>query len=410
MNRLDAALNVPLDRRKLLAGAAAGIAAAPAIAQNSVDLGFPGGPSRFPLTSSFPGKGEMILQRTTPPLLETPMEVFDGDVFTPNDRFFVRWHWSGIPAAIDVDQFRLAVRGRVRQTLSIGLRELLAMPRVEIAAVNQCSGNSRGLFEPRVPGAQWGNGAMGNARWLGVRLRDVLDKAGLLTDAIAVRFSGLDTPVMPDAPHFKKTLTLDHARSDEVMIAFGMNGEQLPLVNGFPIRLVVPGWYSTYWVKMLSDIEVLNAPDDNFWMAKAYKIPATPHASVAPGAKDFPTVPIGPMVPRSFVTNLREGQRVAMAPTIAAGGIAMGGDSGVAKVELSTDGGKNWLPATLGRDHGRYSFRRWDARVPVAGPGKLTILARCTNDAGASQPLEPVWNPSGYMRAQVEALTIEVAA
>lgn len=409
MDRFESALRVPLGRRELLATATAAALAAPVAAQRVVDLGLLGGPSDRPLAGGFPGKGEMIVQRIRPPLLETPMEVFDGDVFTPNDRFFVRWHWADMPTSIDVRQFRLAVHGHVDRPLSIGLADLLKMPRVEIAAVNQCSGNSRGFFQPRVPGAQWGHGAMGNARWLGVRLRDILDRAGVRPGAVAVRFAGLESASLPDAPRYEKSLAIDHARDGEVMIAFGMNGEQLPLLNGFPTRLVVPGWYSTYWVKMLSDIEVLAAPDDQYWMAKAYKIPATPRADVAPGSKDFPTVPIGPMVPRAFVTSLREGQAVRVQPRLPVGGIAMGGDCGVRQVELSIDG-VAWIDARLGPDHGKYSFRRWDADVPLAGPGPLRLMVRCTNEAGVSQPMAPIWNPSGFMRGQVESVAVEVAA
>lgn len=409
MNRFDAMMTRPIGRRQLLAGAAASLAV-PAGAQGLVDLRLPGGPSDRPLSTRFPGKGEMIVQRIHPPLLETPIEVFDGDVFTPNDRFFVRWHWADMPSAVDVGSFRLAVHGRVRKPLSISLAQILRMPRIELAAVNQCSGNSRGLFEPRVPGAQWAHGAMGNARWLGVRLCDVLDQAGVLPDAAVVRLTGLDSATVEGAPRFEKALAIDHARDGEVMIAFAMNGEQLPLLNGFPLRLVVPGWYSTYWIKMLSDIEVLAAPDDRYWMAKAYKIPATPGADIAPGTKDFPTIPISLMNPRSFITNLREGQVVPLTAAIPVGGIAMGGDRGVAKVELSSDGGQSWRAADLGPDHGRYSFRRWDAQMPVAAPGKLTLMVRCTNDAGEVQPMKPIWNPSGFMRNNVEAVTVEVRA
>src|SRR5262245_43827571 len=208
----------------------------------------------------------MILQRTRPPLLETPFVLFDKGIFTPNDQFYVRWHWSAIPTSVDADPFTLNVRGHVNQTLSFSLKQLIQeLPRVELAAVNQCSGNSRGFFEPRVPGAQWANGAMGNALWTGVRLKDVLDRAGVKSGAVEVRFAGLDQAMVPEAPRFMKSLSIDHARDGEVMIAYAMNSEQLSLLNGFPLRLVVPGWFSTYWVKMLNDIEVLDQPDANYW-------------------------------------------------------------------------------------------------------------------------------------------------
>jgi DMSO/TMAO reductase YedYZ molybdopterin-dependent catalytic subunit len=179
-----------------------------------------------------------------------------------------------IPNAVDVDTFRLKVHGHVERALMLSLQDIVqGLPRVELAAVNQCSGNSRGFFQPRVAGGEWANGAMGNALWTGVRLKDVLDRAGVKAGAVQVRFTGLDEPVVADAPRFMKSLDIDHARDGEVMIAYAMNGEQLPLLNGFPLRLVVPGWYATYWVKMVNDIEVLDQPDTNYWTRTAYRIP-----------------------------------------------------------------------------------------------------------------------------------------
>ncbi len=182
----------------------------------------------------------------------------------------------------------------------------------------------------------------------------MLDRAGVKPGAVQVRFNGLDEPVVPDAPDFRKSLDIDHARDGEVMIAFAMNGEQLPLLNGFPLRLIVPGWYSTYWVKMLSDIEVLDRRDDNYWMATAYTVPDTPHANIKPGQTGVKMVPISRMVPRSFFTNIADGASLPAGAVAAIRGIAFGGDAGVAKVELSMDGGRTWQPATLGEDHGKY--------------------------------------------------------
>ncbi|MDG3443400.1 molybdopterin-dependent oxidoreductase [Nitrospirillum amazonense] len=360
-------------------------------------------------TTAFPQKGRMILQRTRPPLLETPFEVFDQGVFTPNDRFFVRWHWADIPEQVDVATFTLKVHGHVDRPLTLGLGDLLAMPRIEYAAVNQCSGNSRSLFSPRVGGAQWRHGAMGNARWLGVPLKAVLDRAGVKAGTVAIRARGLDEPVVPDAPAFAKSLAIDHARDGEVMIAFQMNGEQLPLLNGFPLRLVVPGWYSTYWVKMLSDIEVLAAADDQYWTKMAYRIPDTPHASVAPGQAGYAQVPINRMVPRSFITNLVDGAQVAAGKPLALRGLAFGGDQGVAKVEVSADGGGTWRQAQLAQDEGRYSFRQWHLAAPGPAAGPVRLMARCTNTAGETQPLEANWNPSGFMRNVVETTTLTAA-
>ena len=385
---------------------AAGIGRADAA--GDADLHLPGPPSRRTLTKAFPQKGEMILQRTRPPLLETPFSVFDEGVFTPNDRFFVRWHLGNIPDSIDVDTFRLGVRGLVNQELSLTLKELMAMPRVELAAVNQCSGNSRGYFQPRVAGGQWGHGAMGNAKWTGVRLRDVLDKAGVKAGAVEVRFNGLETGVIDTTPDFIKSLSVDHARDGEVMIAFLMNGEPLPLLNGFPLRLVVPGWYSTYWTKMLNSIEVIDRPDDNFWMKTAYRIPDTPGASVKPGEKGFKTVPINKMVPRSFITNLAAGAKIATGAKTKLGGIAFGGDCGVANVDVSTDGGATWIRALLGKDEGKYSFRRWDAEFTARNAGAQTLMVRAKNTEGLAQPDKPTWNAGGYMLNVIEQTPVTI--
>ena len=250
---------------------------------------------------------------------------------------------------------------------------------------------------------------MGNARWSGVRLKDVLDRAGVKAGAVQVRFDGMDEALVPDAPDFKKSLAIDHARDGEVMLAYAMNGEQLPLLNGFPLRLIVPGWYSTYWVKMLSDIEVLAQPDTNYWTATAYTIPDTPHANVQPGQTGFKSVPINRMVPRSFITNIKPGDSLrAGAPTLARG-IAFGGDTGVSRVDFSSDGGNSWVQAQLGKDEGKYSFRQWQASFSPPARGSQVLMARCTSSSGETQPNTPNWNPSGFMRNVIEPTPVVVA-
>lgn len=406
---LDDARSPALSRRAMLqAFGVAGLtlASSSVRADQSIRLPIAGEPRDRPMTHDFPQKGSMILQRSRPPLLETPMEVFDRGVFTPNDQFYVRWHWAVIPTSVDAAAFRLSVRGHVNQTLSLSIGDLLKLPRVELAAVNQCSGNSRGFYLPRVPGAQWAHGAMGNARWTGVLLKDVLDRAGVKPGAVQVRFNGLDEPVVPDAPDFRKSLDIDHARDGEVMIAFAMNGEQLPLLNGFPLRLIVPGWYSTYWVKMLSDIEVLDRKDDNYWMATAYTVPDTPHANIKPGQTGVKMVPISRMVPRSFFTNIADGASLPAGAVATIRGIAFGGDAGVARVELSMDDGRTWQPAKLGEDHGKYSFRRWQLDIPQLMKGGHSLMVRCTNAAGDIQPATSNWNTGGFMRNVVETVQL----
>lgn len=389
-----------LTRRALIAS----VVAAPAAAQ--VDLGFADNGQR-PTTRAFPQKGEMILQRSTPPLLETPLSVFDANDFTPNDRFFVRWHHP-FPLQIDPARHRLRIGGLVNKPLSLSLADLARLPRVAIAAVNQCAGNGRGLFAPRVPGAQWANGAMGNALWEGVHLKDVLALAGVKAGAVAVRFGGLDSPVLDATPDFQKSLPIDHALSGDVLIAWAMNDAPLPLLNGFPLRLVVPGWYSTYWVKMLDHIEVLAEADQGYWMAKAYLQPANALADIAPGAPVGQRQPVTVMRPRAVITNIADNAHLPPRAFTPVQGVALGGDQGVKTVELSADGGRSWVPAQLGPDHGRYAFRRF--RGALALPtGRHVIMARATNAAGVAQPLVQNWNPSGYNRAGVDPVRVEIA-
>jgi DMSO/TMAO reductase YedYZ molybdopterin-dependent catalytic subunit len=402
-----------LSRRDLLArvggvGLAGLLGASPweAMAATIVELPFVNG--RRELVTNFPQKGAMLLQRTRPPLLETPFDVFGHGVFTPNDRFYVRWHLANIPTTIDPATFRLDIRGHVRQPISLTLDELVdKFEPYEIAAVNQCSGNSRGFFKPRVPGGEWANGAMGNALWKGVRLKDVLDRAGVKAGALQVRFNGLDTGVVPQTPDFMKSLAIDHARDGEVMIAYAMNGEPLPLLNGFPVRLVVPGWYATYWVKMLNDVEVLSAPDDNFWTAKAYTIPDTPFANIVPGQQGVKMIPINRMLPRSFFTNLKDAAVLKVGQATPVRGIAFGGDAALAQVLFSADAGTQWQEARLGPDHGKYSFRRWEVPLRLASRGAHKLMVKAINTAGSAQPDHANWNASGFMRNVIESVSVQ---
>ncbi|MHB9842089.1 molybdopterin-dependent oxidoreductase [Paraburkholderia terrae] len=402
-------------RRKFLGGLGAlGLAAfgnplnAAADQNKSIALPFDNG--ERVLTSAFPQKSDVILLRTRPPLIETPFDVFDQGVFTPNDRFYVRWHLADIPTAVDPATFRLDIRGHVNKTVSLTLNDLLRkFPRFEITAVNQCSGNSRGFFSPRVPGGQWANGAMGNARWTGVRLKDLLEYSGVRTNAVQVRFNGLDAGVIPQTPKFMKSLAIDHALDGEVMIAYAMNGEALPLLNGYPLRLVVPGWYATYWVKMLHDIEVLDKPDNNFWTAKAYLIPDNHFANVHPGEKGFKQVPINTMLPRSFFTNVRPGVTFRLGQPMEIRGIAFGGLHGLREVQFSSDGGLTWAVASLGQDYGKYSFRQWRAAANFKTPGTKMLMVRATDTTGQMQPNNPNWNGAGFMRNVVESVDVSVA-
>jgi sulfite dehydrogenase len=373
-------------------------------AEQAVGLPFANGRR---VLATYPEKRPMLLMTARPVQLETPFRVFDDGVFTPNDAFFVRWHLAAVPTKVDEAGFRIRVHGRVKTPLQLSVGALRRdFDPVEIAAVCQCSGNSRGFFEPRVPGGQWGNGAMGNARWKGARLRDVLRKAGLEADAVQVRLNGMDGPVLPSTPDFMKALDVDVALSDDILIAYSMNGRPLPLLNGFPVRLVVPGWYATYWVKMLDDIEVLNQEDHNFWMQTAYRIPADPCGCVEPGQTGFATEPINRLTVRSFLTSLQDGAQVKAGHTHEVKGIAFDAGYGIRRVLFSTDGGRGWREAKLGADQGRYSFREWTAPFQVEAGRRYELMSLAINEIGETQRFAPRWNPGGYLRNAVETVHV----
>ncbi|WP_019448948.1 molybdopterin-dependent oxidoreductase [Cupriavidus sp. BIS7] len=391
----------------LTANAVVGTTALNALAANGdkVQLPFENGGREL---VAFPQKRPLILLTSRPPQLETPFSVFNEGILTPNDAFFVRYHWSGIPTSVDPQTYRLRVGGKVKTPLELSLAEIktLATP-VELVAVNQCSGNSRGFLDPRVNGGQLANGAMGNARWTGVPLKALLEKAGVQPGAVQVSFDGLDRPPLDNSPDFVKALDIDHALDGEVMVAWSMNGEDLPMLNGYPLRLVVPGHYGTYWVKHLSSIQVLDKQFDGFWMQSAYRIPDNAGANVEPGTAPAHTRPIGRFNVRSFITSLTEGASVPAGRETVVRGIAFDGGYGIAEVAFSADGGHTWTEATLGKDLGKYSFREWRAVLRPSRKGNYDLRVRAVNRIGQSQPMTALWNPPGYMRNVVETTRVK---
>ena len=395
-----------INRRTALTGAGALVSSLGPLQALAQNVTLPFGNGERPLVK-YPQKRQMIGLTSRPPQLETPFSVFNEGVITPNDAFFVRYHLAGIPLEIDPDTFTVEVKGKVDKPVKLKLADLKRMRSVEVVAVNQCSGNSRGFFEPRVPGGQSANGAMGNARWRGVPLKAVLDLAGVQSGAKQVTFNGLDTPIVDKTPDFVKALNIDHARDGEVMIAYQMNNADLPMLNGFPVRLVVPGYYGTYWVKHLSEITVIDTVFDNFWMKTAYRIPDTDNASIEPGTAPKSTVPIGRFNVRSFITSVADGAKLKAGETTLRG-IAFDGGTGIKTVDVSIDDGKTWMPAKLGDDLGKYSFREWT--LPVKLPAGAAVLkARATSNGGKVQPATAGWNPAGYMRNVIEAVRVTAA-
>lgn len=361
-----------------------------------------------PELARYPQKTDLILLTDRPPQLETPLHYFAPDL-TANDAFFVRWHYSGIPTSVDTRTFRLEVTGNVKKPLSLALQGLpTKFEPVSLVALCQCAGNSRSLFEPRVPGGQWGPGAMGNARWKGVRLKDVLDAAGVLPGTVQVGLRGLDVAPLPQMPRFEKSLPIDRARDGEVLVAYEMNGEPLPMLNGFPLRLVVPGWYATYWVKSLSAISVLEQPLKTFWMDTAYRIPDNSGAEETPQHLAGATVPITRMSVHSIFVKPAPSEQLRVGQSYSLEGVANDGGSGIRKVEVSMDEGRTWGDATLGDDLGRYSWRRWRAHWTPPAKGSYHLLSRAVSNDGQQQ-VPSQWNRSGYQRNVIEYIDVVVA-
>src|SRR6266849_3504737 len=250
------------------------------------------------------GKKPLIKLAYRPPNYETPIEYFRSAI-TPNDAFFVRYHVSDIPQ-VDVKTWKVSIGGEgANAQAEITLDDLQKMPAFEIAAVNQCSGNRRGLYKPHVVGVQWGYGAMGCARWKGARLRDILDKVGVKKEAIEIVLDGADGPVVDKTPDFVKCIPVWKAMEETTIVAYEMNGQPLPRFNGFPARVIVPGWTGTYWMKHVTSINAVTKPFTGFWMNPAYRIPlrAFPLVERFTSQDSAVSTPITEMVVNSLITS-----------------------------------------------------------------------------------------------------------
>ena len=359
---------------------------------------------------SLPGKLPLIKKSFRPPNFETPVSYFN-EAFTPNNAFFVRYHLAGIPEAVDAAQWRLAVSGEsLENPLELTYENLTRdFETVELAALCMCSGNRRGFSQPHVPGVQWGHGAIGNAKWRGVRLRDVLNKAGLKKDAVEIVLGGADGPVLDKTPDFVKSIPVWKAMDENTLVAFAMNGEKLPHWNGYPARIVVPGWTATYWMKHVTTISAIAQPFKGFWMNPAYRIPKGkfPVIDRFVSQETEANTPITEMVVNSMITSPEGGRKVRSGEAVTVAGVAWDGGYGITTVEVSVDEGKNWQTAQLGADLGRYSWRQWSHRFTPARAGRHAVLARAINRAGATQTSELIFNPAGYHNNVVQRIEIE---
>ena len=361
------------------------------------------------ILDALPGKKPLLKLSYRPPNYETPIEYFRTAI-TPTDAFFVRYHHSLIPE-VDVRTWKVAVGGEgANGEAAFTLDDLKRLPTAELVAVNLCSGNRRGLFQPHVPGVEWGYGAMGCARWKGARLKDLLDKVGLKKEAIEIVFDGADSGVTDKTPDFIKSIPTWKAIEETTLIAYEMNGAPLPHLHGFPARLILPGWTGTYWMKHVTSIKAVTKPEAGFWMKAAYRIPLGRFPLVARFTSQETAVntPITEIVVNSLITNPVDGANVRMGP-ISVGGIAWDGGYGINTVEVSSDGGRTWTAATLGEDLGRFAFRTFSYTLSPKARGKQTVMARATNKIGQAQTSELIHNPAGYHHNVVHSVTFIVA-
>jgi len=358
----------------------------------------------IPATPADRPKTDMIVRSVRPEDLETPLTAFDSWI-TPIEHFFVRSHMSR--PVVDLATWRLSVAGEVSAPVDLSMDDLKKLPVVEVVSVLECAGNGRAFYRPTVAGMQWTYGAVGNGRWRGVRLADVLKKAGLKSSAKQILFNGADTPpgTMPD---FMRTIPIQKALDPDTLLAFEMNGEALPVSHGYPLRLIVPGWAGDSWAKWVVSLTAIDKDHDGFWVKTAYRYPVRP---VGPGAAvDIADMkPVEALRPKSVIAGPVDGANVGPGP-VRIHGAAWAGESPIARVDVSTDSGRTWRPATLGRDRARYAWRLWESTWTPPGPGSYALMAKATDAAGGTQPLTGDWNPSGYLWNVVPQARVQVGA
>jgi len=359
---------------------------------------------------AFPEKRPLIVFSDRPPLLETPREVFTS-ALTPNDLFFVRWHMPVIPTQIDPSSYKIKVHGLVDKELTLSLESLKKdYKQVEITAVLQCGGNSRSAFNPIANGIQWGAGAVGCARWKGVSLKDILEKASVQKDATFIGFNGKERAVYSETANFIREMKLEDL-NENIILAYEMNGEDLPYLNGYPLRLVIPGNYSDSWIKMISNITVTSKNNDLFFMNKAYRIPDNECECDTPDKKEEKTKPIEKMNVNSIIGYPQKESKVRKDSHIVIRGVAFDGGDGIQSVLISTDGGKKWEEALLddGKE-GNFAFRAFRFAYKPTKSGKLTIMSKAINLKGEVQPFakDIKWNHGGYKYNGIDEVTLEV--
>ncbi len=352
--------------------------------------------------------GPLTVRVTRPFDAETPVREFTSWL-TSNERFFVRSHFGPPPAeAVQPDTWRLTVKGLVKEGLSLTLKDLREFEPVTLTAVLQCSGNGRAHHRPKVPGVQWERGAAGNAQWTGVRLRDVLQRAGVKPQGLHVQMQGADRPALPTVPLFTRSIPIAKALHPDTLLAYEMNGRPLPLLHGAPLRVITPGWMAESCMKWLTEITLRGDETPGYYMQQAYRIPET---SIQPGSglPGSVMVPVEQMPVKSLIAAPAEGDTLKTGP-VTIQGVAWAGESPITKVEVSCDDGKTWEPARLLGEEQPYAWRQWQYLWNARQVGPTAILCRATDAQGAQQPEKSPWNPGGFLWNGWDRLSVTVAA
>ena len=352
--------------------------------------------------------GPLTVHVTRPFDAETPVREF-RPFLTPNHRFFVRSHFGPPPPdAITEANWTLRIGGLVERPQRFTLKDLRQLDVATITAVVQCSGNGRAFHRPKVPGVQWERGAVGNAEWTGVRLRDLLAKAGVHAGAHHVQFQGADRPVVASVPLFTRSIPLEKALHPDTILAYEMNGRPLPLLHGAPLRVITPGWMADSCIKWLTEITVSQDEAQGYYMQTAYRYPTRP---VVPGeaiaASDLK--PVEEMTVKSLIAAPQEGESVKSGP-VTIQGMAWSGEAKVVKVEVSFDEGKTWESSRLVGEDRPYAWRQWQLIWKAKAAGTFTILCRATDANGEQQPATTPWNPSGFLWNGWDRVTVTVSA
>jgi DMSO/TMAO reductase YedYZ molybdopterin-dependent catalytic subunit len=340
--------------------------------------------------SARPGEDVLaIAGARIPPLnRETSIPALIGGVVTPNARFYVRNHFQ--TPRLDPASWQLEVSGLVERPLRLSLRELHNMPSETLVATLECAGNGRSTFDPPAEGEQWQLGAVSTAEWTGVPLGEVLDRACLRPQAREIVFRGADQGHVAEAAdpiRFQRSLPVTDAGHAGALLAYAMNGEPLPLQHGYPMRLIVPGWYAVASVKWLTEIKVIGAPFTGFFQTERYVYETGRDGTVA-------REPVRLQHVRSVITQPSAGQEVP-AGDLAVRGAAWSGAAPIDKVEVSIGTGP-WQNARLIGSRHRHSWQRWELLTQIDSPGQTTVRARATDLAGRTQPDRPRWNRLGY--------------